>query len=157
MQKSAPEVGTAVSGMEQPGAFQCMLLRAIDLQESDRDVFLLKEVQGHSLAETATILGIRSDEASVRLKRACREIGPVGDSDTVEASETTATANTLKPTRAARKRLSRLTGLGRVASLAGASDEATLACWVRDKFLELVEVAQRTAPMVIVVALNILR
>jgi hypothetical protein len=157
MQNSSPQVGTAVSAIDQPGAFQCMLLRAIDLQKTDRDVFLLKEVQGHTLAEISAILGIRSDEAVVRLKRACREMDPVGNADAVEAYETTAMAKTLKPTRPAIERLSRLTGLGRLASLTGASFQATLACWVRDKFLELIEVAQRTAPTVIVVALTILR
>jgi DNA-directed RNA polymerase specialized sigma24 family protein len=47
-------------------------------------VFLLKEIQGHGLAEIAAILGISIDTALVRLKRARREIGHLGDSGAME-------------------------------------------------------------------------
>jgi len=60
--------------MEQPGIFQCTLLRALDLPKADRDVFLMKEIQGHTLAEIAAILGISSATALARLKRARRAI-----------------------------------------------------------------------------------
>jgi DNA-directed RNA polymerase specialized sigma24 family protein len=56
-------------------------MRAFDLPKVDRDVFLLKEIQGHSEEEIAAILGISIDTASVRLKRARREIDLLGDSD----------------------------------------------------------------------------
>jgi DNA-directed RNA polymerase specialized sigma24 family protein len=46
-----------------------------------RDVFLLKEIQGYGLADIAAILGISIDTALLRLKRARREIGDMGDSD----------------------------------------------------------------------------
>jgi DNA-directed RNA polymerase specialized sigma24 family protein len=69
-----------VSG-EKPGAFQYTLLRAFALRKADRDVFLLKEIQGHSEEEVAAILGISIATASVRLKRARREIDLLGDSD----------------------------------------------------------------------------
>jgi DNA-directed RNA polymerase specialized sigma24 family protein len=49
-------------------------------------VFLLKEIQGYSLAEIEALLGITFDTALVRLKRARREIGHCGDPDTVEPS-----------------------------------------------------------------------
>jgi RNA polymerase sigma factor (sigma-70 family) len=61
-----------------------MILRALELPKAYRDVFLLKEIQGRSLAEIAAILGISTDTAMVRLKRARREIGHLGDSDATE-------------------------------------------------------------------------
>ena len=73
-----------LSGMEQPGAFQCMLLRAFELPKPYRDVYLLKEVQGHSLAEIAAILGISVDTVHARLKRARRTIGRFDNSAVVE-------------------------------------------------------------------------
>jgi DNA-directed RNA polymerase specialized sigma24 family protein len=73
-----------LSGLERPGAFQCTILRALELPKPYRDVFLLKEIQGHGLAEIAAILGISIDTALVRLKRARREIGHLGDSGAME-------------------------------------------------------------------------
>src|SRR5438445_8820168 len=63
---SLPEEGKSPSrmerpGMEQPGIFQLTLLRAFGLSKAYRDVFLLKEIQGHTLAEIAAILGISID------------------------------------------------------------------------------------------------
>jgi DNA-directed RNA polymerase specialized sigma24 family protein len=40
----------------------------------------LKDIQGHTLTEIAAILGISIDTARVRLQRARREIGHLGDS-----------------------------------------------------------------------------
>ena len=80
MHNSSPKARKAVSG-EKPGAFQYTLLRAFALRKVDRDVFLLKEIQGHSEEEIAAILGISITTASVRLKRARREIDLLGDSD----------------------------------------------------------------------------
>ena len=70
-----------VSGLQQPGAFQCAILRALELPKAHREVFLLKEIQGHTLPEIAAILGITIDTARVRWKRARRTIGQFGDSD----------------------------------------------------------------------------
>jgi DNA-directed RNA polymerase specialized sigma24 family protein len=75
-----------VSTAEQPGNFQLTLLRAFGLSKPYRDVFLLKEIQGHTLAEIAAILGISIDTALVRLKRARREIGHWDDSDAIEGA-----------------------------------------------------------------------
>ena len=69
-----------VSGFEQPGAFQCTILRALELPKAHREVFLLKEIQGHTLAEIAAFLGISIATARLRWKRARREIGHVADS-----------------------------------------------------------------------------
>lgn len=71
-------------GLERPGAFQCTILRALEMPKPYRDVFLLKEIQGYGLADIAAILGISIDTALLRLKRARREIGDMGDSDAME-------------------------------------------------------------------------
>jgi len=70
--------------LDGPGVFQCVILRAFELPKGDRDVFLLKEIQGYTLGEIAAILGISIDTALVRLKRARRAIGHLGDSDAME-------------------------------------------------------------------------
>ena len=72
-----------VAGLEQPGAFQCTILRALELPKAHREVFLLKEIQGHTLTEIAAILGISIDTARVRLQRARREIGYLRDSGAI--------------------------------------------------------------------------
>jgi DNA-directed RNA polymerase specialized sigma24 family protein len=72
--------------MEQPGSFQLTLLRAFGLSKGYREVFLMKEIQGHTPAEIAAILGISIDTALVRLKRARREIGHWDDSDAIEGA-----------------------------------------------------------------------
>jgi DNA-directed RNA polymerase specialized sigma24 family protein len=76
----SPYAKKSASRWEQPGAFQCAILRALELPQHHRDVFFLKEIQGHSLTETAAILGITAETARVRLKRAHRAIGQLGDS-----------------------------------------------------------------------------
>ena len=73
--------GRAVRGFDRPGAFQCTLLPALGLPRHHREVFLLKDIQGHTLKEIAAILGISIETARLRLKRARREIGHLGDSD----------------------------------------------------------------------------
>ena len=70
-----------VSGFDQPGASQCTILKALELSKTHREVFLLKDIQGHTLTEIAAILGISIDTVRVRLMRARREIGHLEDSD----------------------------------------------------------------------------
>ena len=76
-----------VSGLRRPGVFQCVILRALELPRAHREVFLLKEIQGHSLTEIAAFLGISIDTVRVRWKRARREIGHLGDSDARERAQ----------------------------------------------------------------------
>lgn len=83
---SSPDARKPLPALEGPGAFQRIILRALELPKADRDVFLLKEIQGYGLAEIAALLGITMDTALVRLKRARREIGHCGDPHTVEPS-----------------------------------------------------------------------
>ena len=77
----------SVSGFEQPGAFQCMILRALELPKAHREVFLLKDIQGHTLREIAAILGISIDTAQVRLNCARRAIGHLGDSGAMRRAQ----------------------------------------------------------------------
>ena len=81
-QRYSPRATRTVSGLDQPGAFQCTILRALELPAAHRDVFLLREIQGHTLQEIAGILGITLETARGRLMRARREMGRVCDSDT---------------------------------------------------------------------------
>ena len=71
----------AVRGFDRPGAFQCTILRTLGLRKHHREVLLLNDIQGLTLKEIAAILGISIETARVRLKRARREIGHLGDSD----------------------------------------------------------------------------
>lgn len=73
-------VRKSASRLERPGAFQYAILRALELPKPHREVFFLKDIQGHSLTEIAAILGITTDTARLRLKRARRAIGQLGDS-----------------------------------------------------------------------------
>jgi DNA-directed RNA polymerase specialized sigma24 family protein len=76
-----------VPAMDKPGAFQCTILRAFELSQGYRDVFLLKEIQGYTLAETAAILGISIDTAQARWEVARCEVGPLGDSGAMEPTK----------------------------------------------------------------------
>lgn len=87
MHHSPLQARKSPSVQEEPGAFQRLLLRALELPKTYRDVLLLKEIQRHTLAEIAAILGISIDTALARLKRARREIGHLGDSDAMEHSQ----------------------------------------------------------------------
>jgi hypothetical protein len=76
----------------------------------------------------------------------------------------TAPANSLRRIWSAKSRSPRLTGRGRSGSINAAGPLETVGprenrstLWVRDRFLELSEITQRTAPAVIVIALRILR
>lgn len=82
-----PQARKPVPGLESPGAFQCAILRAFELPDGYRDVFLLKEIQGYTLTEIAAILGISIDTALARLKIARREIGHPGDPNSMEHSK----------------------------------------------------------------------
>ncbi len=86
LRNSLPGSRQPGSGVEQPGAFQLTLLRAFGLSKAYRDVFLLKDIQGHTLAEIAAMLGISIDTALVRLQSARREIGHWDDSDAIEGA-----------------------------------------------------------------------
>jgi hypothetical protein len=72
----------------------------------------------------------------------------------------TALANSLRRIWSAKSRSPRLTGRGQSGSMARkeiSSQESDFAAWVRDKFLELAEITQRTTPTAIVLALRLLR
>jgi len=76
----------------------------------------------------------------------------------------TAQANSLRRIRSAKSRSPRLTGRGQSGSIQAVGTPKTVVLkesgpilWVRDRFLELAEITQRTAPAAIVIALQILR
>jgi DNA-directed RNA polymerase specialized sigma24 family protein len=59
------------------GVVQAVVMHALQLRPSSREVFVLCDVQGFSVAEAATILGISSEVIDIRLKRARREMDDV--------------------------------------------------------------------------------
>lgn len=61
-------------GGDQTRPFQLTLLRALLLPTPRRDVFLLKEIQGFTLPEVATVLGITKEAVRKHLRRAKREM-----------------------------------------------------------------------------------
>lgn len=66
-------------------------------------------------------------------------------------------ANSLLRIWSAKDRVPHLTGWGRSRSQESALNKTDLSHWVGEGLLELVAIAQRTAPTVVVVALNIFR
>lgn len=80
---SLPHGRKPAPGLEGPGAFQCLLLRAIGLPSPHREVFLLKEIQGYTMAEIAAILRIGTDAAQLYWQRARREVLRLEDSDAI--------------------------------------------------------------------------
>jgi hypothetical protein len=70
----------------------------------------------------------------------------------------TALVNSLRRIWSAKSRSPRLTGRGRTGSADASGKQAIgFAAWVLDTYLEVAELAQRTAPTVVVIALQILR
>ena len=69
------------------GMMQAVLMHALQLRQSSREVFLLCDLQGHTISEAATILGISRSVAHRRLRFARRRMkevvehlcGPVQD------------------------------------------------------------------------------
>jgi DNA-directed RNA polymerase specialized sigma24 family protein len=50
------------------------MLRAFLLPGACRDVYVLKDIQGYTLPEVASVLGISKDEVTKHLRRARREM-----------------------------------------------------------------------------------
>jgi hypothetical protein len=69
----------------------------------------------------------------------------------------TALANSLRRIWSAKNRVLRLTGWGTSGSRETAADDKSLVRWARARLRDLVAAAQRNAPTVIVVTLNIFR
>ena len=59
------------------GVMQAVLMHALQLRKSCREVFLLCDIQRHSLAEAAQILGISRAAAARRLRLARRRMDEV--------------------------------------------------------------------------------
>jgi DNA-directed RNA polymerase specialized sigma24 family protein len=56
---------------------QAVVMHALQLRSEYRDVFMLCELHGHSIPDTAAILGIGPAVVASRLKRARRRMGEV--------------------------------------------------------------------------------
>jgi DNA-directed RNA polymerase specialized sigma24 family protein len=59
------------------GVIQAVVMHALQLRPSSREVFVLCDIQGFSVAEAATLLGVSPEVANTRLKRARRQMGDV--------------------------------------------------------------------------------
>jgi Sigma-70, region 4 len=80
----SPGASKPVLGSDQPGILRCSILRALELRKPHREVFFLRDIQGHTLEEIAAILGISLETARVQSMRARCEMGRRGDSDAME-------------------------------------------------------------------------
>jgi hypothetical protein len=67
-----------------------------------------------------------------------------------------ALASSLTRIWAAKNRVPHLTGWGRSGSKETGTNE-TLGCWVRERFHEILGLARRTAPTIVLLAFNIFR
>ena len=63
-----------IPGEDTSPSFQLILLRALLLPEPRREVFLLKEIQGLTLPEVATLLGMSKNDVRKHLRRARRDM-----------------------------------------------------------------------------------
>ena len=55
--------------------FQALVMQALQLRKTYREVFILCDIRGYSTAETAAILSINEDSVVRRLARARNEMG----------------------------------------------------------------------------------
>lgn len=69
----------------------------------------------------------------------------------------TVLGNSVKSVWPASRQFARVTLRARLKFRTSATDDATMACWTRERFLELVAMAHQIAPTVVVVVLNIFR
>jgi DNA-directed RNA polymerase specialized sigma24 family protein len=98
-QKLGDAVGTAVARIDQelsltkPVAaedaqpkgkyktFQALVMQALQLRRTHREVFILCDIRGYSVAETASMLDISAETVVRRLARARNEMGFDGEDD----------------------------------------------------------------------------
>jgi DNA-directed RNA polymerase specialized sigma24 family protein len=59
--------------------FQALVMQALQLRRSHREVFILCDIRGYSAAEAASILGISEEMVVRRLARARSEMGFDGE------------------------------------------------------------------------------
>jgi DNA-directed RNA polymerase specialized sigma24 family protein len=79
--KSAVAAGTKGSSAKgRYQTFQALVMQALQLRRIYREVFILCDIRGYSVTETATILGLGEDSVLRRLARARHEMGLDGNS-----------------------------------------------------------------------------
>jgi len=59
--------------------FQALVMQALQLRKTHREVFILCDIRGYSVAETASILGISEDSVLKRLAQARSLMGFHGE------------------------------------------------------------------------------
>ena len=67
--------------------FQALVMQALQLRRTYREVFILCDIRGYNMAETAAILGISEDSVMRRLERARSEMGFDGEDGASAISE----------------------------------------------------------------------
>ena len=65
------EDSLAANGQE---TFQALVMKALQLRRVYREAFILSDIKGYTVAETAALLGISEDAAIQRLRRARAEM-----------------------------------------------------------------------------------
>jgi RNA polymerase sigma factor (sigma-70 family) len=83
-QRAGPRPQKPISCIDESGDVQRVLPKALELRQPYRDVFLLRDIQGHTLSEIANILRVSLNTVVARLKRARRELQRLAS---VEAAE----------------------------------------------------------------------
>ena len=68
------EMGSVQPGGYTDRLFQLTMLHALLLPPRSRDVFVLTELHGYTLAEVAKVLGMNRDDVKKHLRRARREM-----------------------------------------------------------------------------------
>ena len=69
--------GSAAKGKYE--TFQALVMQALQLRKAHREVFILCDIRGYSVAETASILEINEDSVLRRLAQARSEMGFDGE------------------------------------------------------------------------------
>jgi len=77
--KSAVRSGARDSGKAKYESFQALVMQALQLRRTYREVFILCDIRGYGVSETASILGVSEDAVLRRLARARSEMGLEGE------------------------------------------------------------------------------
>jgi len=86
--KSAGNHATQDSGAKgKYQTFQALVMQALQLRRTYREVFILCDIRGYNTAETASMLGISEDSVVRRLARARSEMGLDGEDGATAITE----------------------------------------------------------------------
>ena len=85
-----PAAGDGAEGAQAKGiykTFQALVMQALQLRRAHREVFILCDIRGYSVAETASMLEISEESVVRRLARARSEMGFDGEDGTRAITE----------------------------------------------------------------------